>query len=191
MGYRGLFVAFFRIGILGYGGGPTMIPLIHDECVKRYKWVTDEDFSDYLAMGNAMPGPIATKMAAYVGYKVKGWRGALLANVALILPTVIIMIALLEVIYQLKDVPIVQNMLLSIQPVIIVMMATLTWSFFTKNLKEEKKKSKVFTLMILAVITLAILNLNAGIVITIAILLSVLYVSILVKKRKKIDLEDK
>ncbi|MFX5046182.1 chromate transporter, partial [Acinetobacter baumannii] len=65
MVYWHLFLAFFRIGIFGFGGGPTMVPLFYTECVKKYKWVTDEDFSDNLALANALPGPIATKLAAF------------------------------------------------------------------------------------------------------------------------------
>ena len=82
MDYWNLFVGFFRIGILGFGGGPTMIPLVHAECVKKYGWITDDEFSDVLAMGNALPGPIATKMASYIGYKVKGLIGASIAIMA-------------------------------------------------------------------------------------------------------------
>jgi len=62
-----IFLAFFRVGMLGYGGGPASIPLVHKEVVDKYKWMNEDDFSDVLALANTLPGPIATKMAGYIG----------------------------------------------------------------------------------------------------------------------------
>ena len=58
-----LFMAFFRVGMLGYGGGPSSIPLVHKEVVEKYKWMNDDEFADVLALRNTLPGPISTKMA--------------------------------------------------------------------------------------------------------------------------------
>ena len=70
-----LFWAFFRVGIFGFGGGPAMIPLVRAEVVTRHHWLTDEEFADVLAIGNTLPGPIATKMPGYIGYRVGGVTG--------------------------------------------------------------------------------------------------------------------
>ncbi|GAM76132.1 chromate transporter [Vibrio ishigakensis] len=85
--------AFFRIGLFGFGGGPTMIPLVHKEVVDNYQWMDDDEFSNVLAIGNTLPGPIATKMAGYIGYKVGGVFGCINAVVATIIPLIIVMIA--------------------------------------------------------------------------------------------------
>ncbi|MBU5195311.1 chromate transporter, partial [Vibrio cholerae] len=89
------FLAFFRVGILGYGGGPSSIPLVKKEVVDKYKWMTDDEFSDVLALGNALPGPIATKMAGYIGWQVKGVFGMINAIIASVVPTILLMIVLL------------------------------------------------------------------------------------------------
>ena len=68
-----IFIAFFRSGILGFGGGPASIPLVHKEVVGNFGWMTDDEFADVLSIGNTLPGPIATKMAGYIGYRVGGW----------------------------------------------------------------------------------------------------------------------
>ncbi len=73
--YVQIAVAMCRTGILGYGGGPSVIPLIRHDAVTRYGWLTDDEFGETLAIANALPGPIATKMAAYLGYKLKGSGG--------------------------------------------------------------------------------------------------------------------
>src|SRR5947199_9501529 len=87
-----------RTGILGFGGGPSVIPLIRHEAVTRFHWVEDDEFGETLAIANALPGPIAPKIAAYLGYKVKGTLGAIVSVLAHILPTCIAMVFLLTVI---------------------------------------------------------------------------------------------
>ncbi len=62
-----IFVVFAKVGIFGFGGGPSMIPLVQHEVVDRHHWLTNQEFVDAMAMGYALPGPIATKMSGYVG----------------------------------------------------------------------------------------------------------------------------
>lgn len=128
-----IFAAFFRVGILGFGGGPSSIPLFHKEAVGKYKWMNDDEFSEVLALGNALPGPIATKMAGYIGYRVGGVSGLIVALAANIVPTVIIMILLLTVFNAYKDKSWVQGMSQAVVPVVMVMLAVLTWDFFKKS----------------------------------------------------------
>ncbi|MCT8467286.1 chromate transporter [Chromohalobacter canadensis] len=128
-----LFMAFLRIGLFGFGGGPSMIPLVHQEVVKRHAWMDDEAFADVLAIGNTLPGPIATKMAGYIGYRVGGSLGALNAVIAVIGPIIIAMIALLGLYARHGDQRWVQGMGQGVVPVVMVMMAKLTWDFFTKS----------------------------------------------------------
>lgn len=188
--YWQLFLAFFRIGIFGFGGGPTMVPLFHTECVKKYKWVTEDDFADNLALGNALPGPIATKLAAYIGYRVKGWKGALVANIAVVLPVVVLMIALLGVIYQYKDAPGVYGMIQAIGPVIAVMTGVMTWEFLQKGWQGASSKTGIGIALALSIVALVLLDLHPGIVVGIALLVSFAYTTWSVRKRKKKDSEE-
>ncbi|MED1800479.1 chromate transporter [Brevibacillus porteri] len=185
--YWQLFLAFFRIGIFGFGGGPTMVPLFYTECVKKYKWVTDEDFSDNLALGNALPGPIATKLAAFIGYRVKGWKGALVANIAVVMPIVLVMIGLLQVIYQWKDAPGVYGMIQAIGPVIAVMTGVLTWEFLSKSWKGASSKAGVSLSLALSLVALLFLDWHPGIVVGIALAVSFAYSTWSVRKRKDKD----
>ncbi|MFG0216747.1 chromate transporter [Brevibacillus porteri] len=185
--YWKLFLAFFRIGIFGFGGGPTMVPLFYSECVKKYKWVTDEDFSDNLALGNALPGPIATKLAAFIGYRVKGWKGALVANIAVVMPIVLVMIGLLQVIYQWKDAPGVYGMIQAIGPVIAVMTGVLTWEFLSKGWKGAASKAGVSLSLALSLVALLFLDWHPGIVVGIALVVSFAYSTWSVRKRKDKD----
>ena len=127
--YTGLVTGMVRTGILGYGGGPSVIPLIRYEAVTRYQWVTDEEFGEILAIANALPGPIATKMAAYLGYKTKGVLGAIVSVLAHILPTSIAIIALLGSMYALRESKIVAGMVAAVRPVIFVMLGMMAYEF--------------------------------------------------------------
>lgn len=179
-----LFLGFFRIGILGYGGGPTMIPLVHAEAVQKYGWMTDEEFTDVLAMGNALPGPIATKMAGYIGYKVRGAAGATVAIAAMVLPVLIAMILLLGLIYKLKDSGIVGGMTHGVQPVIGVMMAVMAYEFFLKSWKSWNK-AKTIAWTVVSLVVLVLLNVNPGLLIGFALAYAFTESTYLVKKKKK------
>src|SRR5450756_1912916 len=89
-----VFLAFFRSSILSYGGGPASIPLMKKEVVGNFGWFTNEQFADALAAGNTLPGPIAPKMAAYVGFNVAGVMGAIVGVVAAVVPTAIAVVVL-------------------------------------------------------------------------------------------------
>lgn len=127
-----IFLAFFRVGMLGYGGGPSSIPLVKKEVVEKYGWLDDEEFSNILALGNSLPGPIATKMAGYIGYRVSGIIGMINAVLATIIPTIVIMIILLTFLSSMSDRPWVIGMTQAVVPVVGVMLAVLTYDFFKK-----------------------------------------------------------
>ncbi|WP_110692545.1 chromate transporter [Salinicola halophyticus] len=128
-----LFMAFLRIGLLGFGGGPSMIPLVRAEAVTRYQWMNDDDFGDILAIGNTLPGPIATKMAGTIGYRVGGVAGCLNAVLAVIVPCIVAMVVLLGLFTRYRDQRWIQGMSEGVVPVVMVMMAQLTWDFFQKS----------------------------------------------------------
>ncbi len=124
-----LFIAFGSATMLGYGGGPSIIPLYQDQVVGRYQWMNGEEFGQALAFGNALPGPIATKLAAYIGFKVAGVSGAAVALAAVVLPTALIMVMLAGIMIKLSGNPVIKGMIRGIQPVIFVMMAMLAYDF--------------------------------------------------------------
>jgi len=128
-----IFIAFFRVGMLGFGGGPASIPLIEKETVSKYKWMNSGDFGDLYALANTLPGPIATKMAGYIGYRVAGFWGMINAVLANIVPTIVLMIVLLTTLANFKNFDWVQGMIAAILPVVGMMMAMLTWQFIRKS----------------------------------------------------------
>jgi len=122
-----LLLGFLIANILGYGGGPASIPLIYEEVVNKYAWQTSNEFSNIIALGNALPGPIATKIAAYVGYDVGGIVGAIVALAATIVPSIIALIVMLKLLQKHRESKIVKGISLLVQPVIAMLMVVLTW----------------------------------------------------------------
>ena len=125
MVYLEIFWVFFMTNILGYGGGPATIPLIQHEVVEVYGWLTETEFTEVLAMGNALPGPIATKMAGYIGFIQGGILGAVLALIATVLPSVILMVALMSVLTKYQDSPQVKKLTLYIRPTVAVLLGVI------------------------------------------------------------------
>ncbi|MUT66589.1 chromate transporter [Paenibacillus sp. NEAU-GSW1] len=133
--YGQLSWAMLKTGILGFGGGPSVIPLIRYEAVTRCRWINDDDFAEILALANALPGPIATKMAAYLGYRKQGWLGAVVAVLSHIMPSAVAMIALLSAVDALKGSAAVQGMIAAVIPVIAVMLGVMAYEFASRAVK--------------------------------------------------------
>ncbi len=82
----GLFVRFLKIGIVGFGGGWAILPIIRREIVEEAGWLSDEEYMDLVAIAGSTPGPIAVNAATYVGFRLAGVAGAAVATLAVILP---------------------------------------------------------------------------------------------------------
>lgn len=95
--YLQLFLSFLKIGLFGFGGGLAIFSLIQHE-IEVHGWMTQEEFVDILAISQVTPGPIGINCATYVGYTATGnvW-GSLLATVAIVIPSLIIMLSLCKV----------------------------------------------------------------------------------------------
>ncbi|TKD70844.1 chromate transporter [Pseudalkalibacillus hwajinpoensis] len=131
--YWDIFVAFFIPGIVGYGGGPASIPLVENEVVGRFGWMSVNEFSEMLAMANALPGPIATKMAGYIGFQQGGVLGAFVGVFATVAPSLILMIVLLSLLNKFKNSPKVKKMTALIRPTIAILLGVMAFQFFTSS----------------------------------------------------------
>ena len=145
--YWQLFLAFFIPGILGYGGGPASIPLVENEVVHNYEWLTVSEFSEVLALGNALPGPISTKMAGYIGFEQAGVVGAGIAVFATVAPSLILMIGLLGLLYKFKDSPKVKKMTNYIRPTIAVLLGLMAIRFFLTSYEDTGTGQTLFLIV--------------------------------------------
>ena len=86
-----LFLSMLKIGCFAFGGGYAIITLLENEFITKRKWIDRDEFLDVVAIAESTPGPIAINVATYIGYKLKGGLGAVIATVGMCLPSFIIM----------------------------------------------------------------------------------------------------
>lgn len=128
--YWQIFSANFIANLLGYGGGPATIPLLQHEVVDRYGWFTTNEYSEMVALGNGLPGPIATKLAAYIGYEQGGVLGAIIGLFGTVAPSLIMMITLIGLLLRYKDSPKMKKLTQIVRPTIAVLLGVMTYNFF-------------------------------------------------------------
>ena len=85
-----LFVTFAKMGLFTFGGGYAMLPMIKRESVEKNGWATEDEIMDYYAIGQVTPGVIAVNTSTFVGHKVKGLVGSIVATLGMIVPPIII-----------------------------------------------------------------------------------------------------
>lgn len=166
--YWQIFLAFFIPGILGYGGGPASIPLVEKEVVDRYGWMSTQEFGEVLALGNALPGPIATKMAGYIGYMEGGILGSLVGLFGTIAPSLILMLGLMAILFKYKDSAEVKNISKVVKPVIAVLIGFMTLQFV---LESQSSLGTIQTVAIMAISYLLLerLKVHPAVVIALAL----------------------
>ncbi len=113
-----IFVLFTRVALFSWGGGPASLALMQRE-VTAAGWVTPEEFADAVALGNALPGPIAPQVSAYVGYHLAGTAGAVVAAAGTVLPTTLLMLVMVVAFFGVKENRRVAAMITAVRPVVV------------------------------------------------------------------------
>jgi len=156
-----LFWVFTKVAMLTWGGGPASMALMQRMSVAE-GWSTETEYADALAIGNALPGPIAPKIAGYIGYKVAGVGGATAAIVGSVLPTSRLMLLAIFLFFQIKDSPTVAAMLKAVRPVVVGMLLWTTYdigrSVFWKKGMQLPDLWQRWDGLLIAVVTFVILT---------------------------------
>lgn len=124
-----LFVSFCVIGIGAYGGGLVTVPLIQHELVESHDWLSREETGKIVAVAQMTPGPIAINAATFVGYRVAGLPGALVATTAVILPSIAILVILSHVLDRTRPNEHVRRFRASIQTGVVSLLLFAVWSY--------------------------------------------------------------
>ncbi len=151
-----LFRAFFTIGALTFGGGYAMLPMLEREIVSKHKWATQEEILNYFAIGQCTPGVIAVNTATFVGSKVKGVVGGIVATLGVIAPSILIITVIAMVLQNFMEITWVQHAFAGIR----VAVCALITASVVKLLKSNVKKNWHIALAIIAFVVVAILKLS-------------------------------
>ena len=121
--YLDIFTCFAKIGAFTIGGGYAMIPIIQKEVVDKRGWISEEDFMDVLAISQSAPGILAVNISIFLGHKLKGTKGSIVATLGSTLPSfaIILLIAMFFAGYQ--DNPAVMSIFKGIRPVVVSLIA--------------------------------------------------------------------
>jgi chromate transporter len=117
-----IFLLFTRVALFSWGGGPASLALMQRE-VTAAGWLTSAEFADAVALGNALPGPIAPQVSAYVGYKLAGVPGAIAAAGGTVLPTTVLMLVMVVAFFGVRENRVVKAMLTAVRPVVVGLLA--------------------------------------------------------------------
>ncbi len=142
-----IFWSFFKISPVTFGGGYAMIPLIEKEIVEKRKWIKSEEITDVLALSQTIPGSIAVNAATFIGYRLQGPLGALVAIIGVSFPTFLIILLFGSVYFTFQSNPMVKGALLGISASIIALMV---YAAIKTSVKAIIDKS-TFTVMILGI----------------------------------------
>jgi len=122
--YLRLFWSFFQIGLLSFGGGYAAMPLIQQQAVVENSWLTMQEFADIITIAEMTPGPIAVNSATFVGLKVAGLLGAVVATLGCVFPSCIIVLTLAYFYYKYRSLSLVQGVLSCLRPAVVALIAS-------------------------------------------------------------------
>lgn len=151
-----LFLTFLKIGGFTFGGGYAMIPIIQREIVEKKKWITDDDILEIIAIAESTPGPIAINSATFVGYRVAGFFGALLATFAVVLPPFCIIFAISFVLRQFSELRAVKYAFWGIRAGVLALICKALWTMY----KKVNKGIIPYIIMAAAFIATAVFDIN-------------------------------
>ncbi len=169
--YCELFTTFFKVGTFTIGGGYAMIPLIQREVVERRRWLSEEEMLDVIALSQTMPGILAANIAALVGQRLRGTRGALVAVAGNILMPIVFILLIALFFRQFKDNPTVEAIFMGIRPAVVALIAAPVFNLARK----AGVTLKTVWIPILAALLISLFGISPILVILAAILLGGLF----------------
>ena len=132
-----LFLTFAKIGVMTFGGGMAMLPILEREIVQNKKWATEEELVDYFAIGQCTPGIIAVNTATFIGQKKKGVLGGIAATLGVVFPSLIIITVLAGLITNFAHLAWVQNAFAGIQVCVCVLIFNATVKLLKKSVVDK------------------------------------------------------
>ena len=144
-----LYLAFLKIGTFSFGGGYAMLPFIQKEIVEKNNWISGTEFTDIIGISQMTPGPVAINSATFVGYKISGVIGSIVATLGVITTSFILVVIINRILDKFKEFIMVQAALLGMKPALIALIIYAFWDLAIDAYKDWKS---IFITVIIAVV---------------------------------------
>lgn len=170
-----MFLTFLKIGAFTFGGGYAMIPLIETEVVDKRHWIEKEEFLDIIVISQTFPGALAINSSTFIGYKIGGILGAILALIGVVLPSFFIILIVAHFFLQFRNNPIIDLIFKGISaavPMLILVAVTSLSKSINKNIAN-------LFIVIITVIGISVLDIHPVLI----IILSGIYGAIFLRKK--------
>ena len=148
--YWDLFWAFAKVGVMTFGGGYAMLPILQRELVDQRQWVTEEELMDYFAIGQCTPGIIAVNTATFIGYKYKGVLGGICSTLGVVSPSIVFITVIATFLSNFTSIPAVQHALAGINACVVALIATSVMKLGKSSLKNRASWCIFGTVLVLA-----------------------------------------
>jgi len=147
-----------KVGATGFGGAMPILALVHTEYIEKRRWVNQEEFDEAVMVGQIMPGPIALDAITHMGYRLRGWPGAIVSWFSFILPSFLLMLVLTLAYLRYGSIPQVAGIFKGLGAGVAAVIAAAAWRMGKPHLKNPK------TAFLMAAALLALLLLQANVV---------------------------
>ncbi len=147
-----LFFTFAKIGVMTFGGGYAMLPMLQREVVEKYHWATEEELTDYFAIGQCTPGIIAVNTATFIGRKYKGNLGGVVATLGVVFPSLVIIMIIAAFLTNFADIPAVKNALAGVNACVVALIASSVLKLGKTTLKNRPSVIIFLAVLILAAV---------------------------------------
>lgn len=166
-----LFLEFFKVGLVGFGGGYAIITLLQKELISL-GWITSEEFANIAAISQMTPGPIAVNAATYIGYRVGGFWGSVLATLGVSMPSFILVILVAHFVFKFKESRLVDYSMKGIRPVTVALIASAALFFAFESFVDVTMPLYInpgpFIIFALSVAAAALLKIDTILIILLA-----------------------
>ncbi len=176
-----LFFIFAKMGVINFGGGYALLPVLQKEIVEKRGWATNEELQDYFAIGQCTPGVISVNVSTFIGYKLKGVIGGIIATFGFLFPSIIIILLIASILNHFSEYRAVQDAFAAIRVCVVVLILSAVVKLFSKSIIDIFTFLIFITILLLSILT----NISSIYFVIIAGILGILINSLKLKMNTK------
>lgn len=148
-----LYWIFFKLGAVNFGGGYALLPLLQKELVEKRGWTTDEEMTDYYAIGQCTPGAIAVNVSTFIGYKIKGILGGIVSTLGFVSPAFLVIFIIATILNNFADLEVVKSAFAAIRVCVFVLILSAIIKLSKKSIVDKVTFGIALAVLLLSIFT--------------------------------------